>query len=141
VLEHVTDPGRVIRETSRVLRPGGLFFYDTINRTRASKLLMINMFQDWSLTAWMPRDLHAWERFITPGEMENLLLAGDLSPRGMTGLQPSAAPPRMLLDLIRLRRGHLTYGEFGRRSAFKRTSSTGILYAGYAVKLSTGIAQ
>jgi 2-polyprenyl-6-hydroxyphenyl methylase/3-demethylubiquinone-9 3-methyltransferase len=62
VLEHVTDPGQVIRETSRVLRPGGLFFYDTINRTRASKLLMIKMFQDWSLTAWMPRDLHAWGR-------------------------------------------------------------------------------
>jgi len=33
VLEHVDDVDRVIAEIARVLRPGGLFFYDTINRT------------------------------------------------------------------------------------------------------------
>ncbi len=39
VLEHVDDLERVLAETSRVLRPGGIYMYDTINRTRRSKLV------------------------------------------------------------------------------------------------------
>src|SRR5512133_3624477 len=41
VLEHVNDVGRVIAEIARVLKPGGIFFYDTINRTFASKIVII----------------------------------------------------------------------------------------------------
>jgi 2-polyprenyl-6-hydroxyphenyl methylase/3-demethylubiquinone-9 3-methyltransferase len=33
VLEHVDDINKTISEVSRVLKPDGLFFYDTINRT------------------------------------------------------------------------------------------------------------
>jgi 2-polyprenyl-3-methyl-5-hydroxy-6-metoxy-1,4-benzoquinol methylase len=38
VLEHVSDLDRVVSETARVLRPGGLYLFDTINRTLKSKL-------------------------------------------------------------------------------------------------------
>ena len=41
VLEHVDDIERVIAEISRVLKTGGIFFYDTINRTFASKIAVI----------------------------------------------------------------------------------------------------
>src|SRR3954454_14175165 len=34
VLEHVNDLAQPTREIARVLEPGGLFMYDTINRTR-----------------------------------------------------------------------------------------------------------
>lgn len=33
VLEHVDDVGRTVREIARVPRAGGVFLYDTINRT------------------------------------------------------------------------------------------------------------
>src|SRR5688572_17990692 len=33
VLEHVSDVDLVIAEIARVLKPGGVFFFDTINRT------------------------------------------------------------------------------------------------------------
>jgi 2-polyprenyl-6-hydroxyphenyl methylase/3-demethylubiquinone-9 3-methyltransferase len=41
VLEHVRDVDRVISEAARVLQPGGLFLFDTVNRTRRSRLLMV----------------------------------------------------------------------------------------------------
>lgn len=43
MLEHVADLDAVIRETARVLKPGGLYLFDTINRTRLSKLVMIKL--------------------------------------------------------------------------------------------------
>ena len=43
VLEHVSDLDRVIEETARVLKPGGLYLFDTINRTLPSKLVMISV--------------------------------------------------------------------------------------------------
>jgi 2-polyprenyl-6-hydroxyphenyl methylase/3-demethylubiquinone-9 3-methyltransferase len=47
VLEHVADPGRLIAESARVLRRGGIYLFDTINRTMASRLVMIKLFQSW----------------------------------------------------------------------------------------------
>jgi 2-polyprenyl-6-hydroxyphenyl methylase / 3-demethylubiquinone-9 3-methyltransferase len=61
VLEHVGDLDAVIVETARVLRPGGVYLFDTINRTRLSNFVMIKLFQDWRLTSWMPPNLHSWE--------------------------------------------------------------------------------
>src|SRR5215204_5006056 len=36
VLEHVDDVGRTVAEIARVLQPGGVFLYDTVNRTCAA---------------------------------------------------------------------------------------------------------
>src|ERR1700728_4037157 len=49
VLEHVPDPDRVVSETARVLEPGGLYLFDTINRTLASRLVAIKVMQQWPL--------------------------------------------------------------------------------------------
>ena len=50
VLEHVSDLTQVITETARVLKPGGIFFYDTINRNVLSNLVLIKMAQEWQVT-------------------------------------------------------------------------------------------
>ena len=134
VLEHVSDVARVVAESARVLRPGGLYFFDTINRTAASRLLMIKLFQEWNATAWLPHNLHSWDRFIKPQELTPLLECNGLHLSELTGLAPSAPPPRLFLDLVRLRRGAMTYAEFGRRSVFRRAADRSVVYAGYAVK-------
>ena len=77
VLEHVDDLQQVLDESARVLRPGGVYMYDTINRTRRSKLVMIKLFQEWRSTALMEPNLHDWDMFIKPSE----LVAGT-RPRG-----------------------------------------------------------
>jgi hypothetical protein len=55
-------------EAARVLRSGGLYLYDTINRTLRSKLLFIKLFQEWKTTAFMEPNLHDHAMFIRPQE-------------------------------------------------------------------------
>ncbi len=69
VLEHVSSLEQVISEIARVLKPGGIFCYDTINRTLLSKLVLIKMAQEWQATRFMPPNLHDWQQFIKPREL------------------------------------------------------------------------
>ncbi|MCE5241864.1 MAG: bifunctional 2-polyprenyl-6-hydroxyphenol methylase/3-demethylubiquinol 3-O-methyltransferase UbiG, partial [Desulfobacteraceae bacterium] len=71
VLEHVDAPGPVIREISRVLKDGGIFFYDTLNRTWFSKIAAIKVWQDWARLC--QPGTHVWEMFIKPAELVALL--------------------------------------------------------------------
>ena len=73
VLEHVNGLEKVIAEIARVLKPGGVFLYDTINRTFPSKLVMIKLVQEWKSTSFMPPNLHDWNAFIKPRELLTLM--------------------------------------------------------------------
>jgi ubiquinone/menaquinone biosynthesis C-methylase UbiE len=44
-LEITNDPDRVIEEAARVLKPGGVLIYDTVNRTLLSRLIYLGAFQ------------------------------------------------------------------------------------------------
>ena len=46
VLEHVADYKQVVSEVHRILKPGGLFFFDTINRTFSSQVVMIGLMEN-----------------------------------------------------------------------------------------------
>ena len=104
VLEHVADVSAVVGEAARVLRPGGLFLYDTINRTRISKLVLIKLCQDWPLTAWLPPDLHDWNQFITPAELRAVLARHHLREDGLAASGPGSHPPRSSPSCTRPRR-------------------------------------
>jgi 2-polyprenyl-6-hydroxyphenyl methylase/3-demethylubiquinone-9 3-methyltransferase len=49
VLEHVDDVDQVLAETARALRPGGVYLFDTLNRTVGAKLAT-KASQEWRLT-------------------------------------------------------------------------------------------
>jgi 2-polyprenyl-6-hydroxyphenyl methylase/3-demethylubiquinone-9 3-methyltransferase len=134
VLEHVDDVSAAVREAARVLRPGGLYLYDTINRTRRSKLLFIKLFQEWHATAFMEPDLHDHAMFIRPAELYALFAASSLTPGPIVGIAPGVAPPRTIALLRARARGHLTYGQFGRALQMRETRDTSALYAGTATK-------
>ncbi|EIV94871.1 bifunctional 2-polyprenyl-6-hydroxyphenol methylase/3-demethylubiquinol 3-O-methyltransferase UbiG [Frankia sp. QA3] len=80
VLEHVESPGQAVSEIKRVLAPGGLFLYDTINRTLRSWVNMIWLPE--RLLNIVPKGAHDWNDFITPNEMIGYLAASGLVPLG-----------------------------------------------------------
>lgn len=91
VLEHAHDLPAVISEIARVLKPGGIFCYDTFNRTFISRLLAINIAQNWKWCAFAPPDLHVWEMFIKPKEMKLLLACNRLDWREHRGMEPDGS--------------------------------------------------
>jgi 2-polyprenyl-6-hydroxyphenyl methylase/3-demethylubiquinone-9 3-methyltransferase len=134
VLEHVDDLGQVLAETARVLKPGGVYLYDTINRTARSWLIVIKLLQEWRWTALMPPRLHDWNRFIRPAELGRLLEQHGLQPGRVTGLKPRANPFRLLGALRQRKRGVLSYGQAFERMDLGESSDTSVSYIGCARK-------
>lgn len=86
VLEHVSDLEQVLTETRRVLKPGGLFFYDTINRTAVARFATITVAED--ILRLLPKGTHDPQLFITPSELNAAMAKAGLVPGAQTGLGP-----------------------------------------------------
>ncbi|MBV6443030.1 MAG: 3-demethylubiquinone-9 3-O-methyltransferase [Haliscomenobacteraceae bacterium CHB4] len=134
VLEHVRDLPKVISEIARVLKPGGVFFYDTLNRTFISKLVAIKIWQEWKRWAFMPPNLHVWEMFIKPSEIRELLAANNLEWREHRGAEPNASIPKMLGFLRKRARGEWTYADLGQNFGLVESGDMNIFYMGFAIK-------
>ncbi|MEM6382561.1 MAG: bifunctional 2-polyprenyl-6-hydroxyphenol methylase/3-demethylubiquinol 3-O-methyltransferase UbiG [Pseudomonadota bacterium] len=87
VLEHVSDLRKVLSEIARVLRPGGLFLYDTINRNWLARFVVVTIAED--VLRLLPKGTHDPDKFIKPGELCTGLLEAGLEPAGQTGLGPA----------------------------------------------------
>ena len=134
VLEHVRDLPKVIAEIARVLKSGGVFCYDTLNRTLISKLVAIKVLQEWKRYAFMPPNLHVWEMFIKPKEIISLLERKGFEPKGQRGTSSNLSIPKMLSALRKRVRGEWTYQDLGERFFLRESNHKSILYMGYAVK-------
>jgi 2-polyprenyl-6-hydroxyphenyl methylase/3-demethylubiquinone-9 3-methyltransferase len=135
VLEHVDSDDAAVSEATRVLRAGGAYMYETVNRTRFSRLVLIKLAQDWNATRFMDRGLHDWDMFIAPSELDRTLRRHGLDPRDTVGIAPAAKNPiPAIRDMRRRRRGEITYGEMGRRLNMKESRDHSVSYAGFAVK-------
>lgn len=86
VLEHVADLHKVMSEVARVLKPGGLFLYDTINRTAVARFVTVTMAED--VMGLLPRGTHDPTLFIRPAELRRAMQGAGLVPGPMTGLGP-----------------------------------------------------
>ncbi len=135
VLEHVRNPGEIVQECSRILRPGGVFLFATPNRTVLTWLGLVKLVQDWKLTAVSPPDMHLHHMFIRPDEMTWLLSQADIKCAEVTGVRPGIAGSwRRLLILPGLRLGFMTYSDSARLLRLGRTRTTALAYMGYGLR-------
>lgn len=86
VLEHVEEPRLLISEASRVLVPGGLFFFHTFNRNPLSYLLIIKGV-DWCVPN-APKNMHVYPLFIKPQELAEFCEEQDLQILQLHGFRP-----------------------------------------------------
>jgi ubiquinone biosynthesis O-methyltransferase len=93
VLEHVAELDIVLAQVARVLRPGGLFLFDTINRNALASFFTITMAED--VLRLLPRGTHDSARFIKPLELRRALHTAGLVPGSVTGLGPRGLNRRL----------------------------------------------
>ncbi len=113
VLEHVRDLQATLKEITRVLAPGGIFIFDTINRTFLARLALIWIGEGIPVNGLTP-GIHDYQKFIKPDELRNALIANGLFIGEITGFMPRS-----------FKNGRLILGP----GWFKSVS-----YIGYAIK-------
>lgn len=84
VIEHVTDPRSFVATSAGILKPGGLMFIATLNRTLKSFGLAIIGAE--YILGWLPRGTHQWESFITPDELSVFVERAGLRKLDVTGV-------------------------------------------------------
>ncbi|MFN2339225.1 MAG: bifunctional 2-polyprenyl-6-hydroxyphenol methylase/3-demethylubiquinol 3-O-methyltransferase UbiG, partial [Gammaproteobacteria bacterium] len=84
MLEHVPDPGSVIRACSQLVKPGGQVCFSTLNRNPKSYLLAIIGAE--YLLRMLPRGTHDYRKFIRPSELDEWARQAGLELDDLTGM-------------------------------------------------------
>ena len=112
-LEHVSNLSTTLKEIARVLAPGGIFIFDTINRTFLARLALIWIGEGIGING-LPAGIHSYEKFVKPVELRNELIQNGLVIGEMTGFMPRG-----------FKNGRMIMGPGW---------FTGVSYVGYAIK-------
>jgi 2-polyprenyl-6-hydroxyphenyl methylase / 3-demethylubiquinone-9 3-methyltransferase len=84
VIEHVADVGLFVDLAASMVKPGGLLFVATLNRTMKSFALAIVGAE--YVLRWLPRGTHQWDKFVTPNELEIAIEKADFRITDETGV-------------------------------------------------------
>ncbi|MBO9667435.1 MAG: 3-demethylubiquinone-9 3-O-methyltransferase [Bdellovibrio sp.] len=125
LLEHVSEPSRVLAEASRVLRPGGLFFFNTFNKNQLANLVVIKS-MEWFVKN-TPDDYHVYSLFIKPEDLKVWMREQGLESREIRGIRPVFLQ-KAVWTLFRT-------GVVPKDFKFTFSKSPTIAYTGYAQKL------
>ena len=84
VLEHVPDVERAVRACADMLKPGGMFFFATLNRIPECYLKAIIGAE--YVLGWLPKGTHQYRKFIRPSEMVQAVRHAGLVEQDMQGM-------------------------------------------------------
>lgn len=86
LLEHVSDPQKILFEASRVLRSGGLFFFHTVNRNFLSYLFAVKGMQYFSKNT--SSELYVYNLCRKPSEVETWIDNSGMDLKITRGVAP-----------------------------------------------------
>lgn len=84
IVEHVADVELFLRSCGQLVKPGGLIFVSTLNRTAKAWALAIAGAE--YILGWLPRGTHDWKKFLKPSEVTNGLRAGGIDVQEIVGV-------------------------------------------------------
>lgn len=84
MLEHVPDPGSVVRACAELVKPGGQVFFSTINRNPKAYLFAV-IGAEYILNM-LPRGTHDYTRFLRPAELARHCREAGLSVAEVVGM-------------------------------------------------------
>lgn len=85
MLEHVPDPGSIISACARLVKPGGMVFFSTLNRQPKAYLLAIVAAEH--VLRMLPKGTHDFKTFIKPSELSQSARNAGLELQGMVGIE------------------------------------------------------
>jgi 2-polyprenyl-6-hydroxyphenyl methylase/3-demethylubiquinone-9 3-methyltransferase len=84
VVEHVADVGLFVERCAEMVKPGGIMFVATINRTL--KALGLAIVGAEYVLRWLPRGTHQYGKLVRPEELENALADAGMAIADRTGV-------------------------------------------------------
>ena len=84
IVEHVADVDLFLRSSGTLVKPGGLLFLSTLNRTAKAWALAIAGAE--YVLRWLPRGTHDWKKFLKPSEVARGLRAGGIETEEIVGV-------------------------------------------------------
>ncbi len=84
IIEHVDNPQAFVKTISKLVKPGGLVIFSTLNRTPKSFALGIVAAE--YVMRIVPRGTHSWRRFVKPSELARHMRAAGMEPKNISGL-------------------------------------------------------
>jgi 2-polyprenyl-6-hydroxyphenyl methylase/3-demethylubiquinone-9 3-methyltransferase len=84
IVEHVADVDLFLRSCSALVKPGGLLFVSTLNRTAKAWILAVVGAE--YVLRWLPRGTHDWKKFLKPSEVVHGLRAGGIEAQEVVGV-------------------------------------------------------
>ncbi|SET22871.1 bifunctional 2-polyprenyl-6-hydroxyphenol methylase/3-demethylubiquinol 3-O-methyltransferase UbiG [Thorsellia anophelis] len=84
MLEHVPNPASVVQACAKMVKPGGLVYFSTINRTIKAFLGAIIAAE--YILQWVPKGTHDIKKCIKPSELMSYIDATPLYAKNMIGL-------------------------------------------------------
>jgi 2-polyprenyl-6-hydroxyphenyl methylase/3-demethylubiquinone-9 3-methyltransferase len=109
IIEHVADVSLFVRSCATLVKPGGVLFFATLNRTAKSFALAI-VGAEWVLR-WLPRGTHDWRKFPRPSELAAELRAGGLTVGNLTGMTYNPLSGEFRLNLHDLDVNYMGWAE------------------------------
>lgn len=84
IVEHVAHVPAFLKAVSALVKPGGLLFMSTLNRTFKAHALAIVGAE--YILRWLPRGTHTWKKFLKPSELVIPLEREGIATQELMGL-------------------------------------------------------